>query len=781
MPYYRKLKSTLKNRALFGAIGLFVILPFVGWGQTFQQSIRGRITDKQTLQTLSGVSVHLEPGNRVVYTDFLGRFNFPKTPIGRYKIQCSLLGYAPFDIPFLELTSGKELLLPIEMEEKPNFLQEVRVISERPKDQARNELALVSTRQFSLTEANRYAGGFQDPARMSLNFAGVTNAGSDQNNEIIIRGNSPKGLLWRMEGIEIPNPNHFGDGQGSTSGIISMINSTSLANSDFMSGAFPAEYGNASSGVFDLRFRRGNNEKREYMAQLSVVGIDLAAEGPMGKQGGSFRVGARYSTLELLLKSGLVNINSGSFKPAYRDLNYTFDIPLKKGGTISLWGLMGANDTEDEKATSKDYSNGLMGAFGISHKLPMKKGHLSTNVAFTLESTQISKDEIIATLWKNTRNQSYQYPNWRLNSTYVHKFSSSFSTKIGMVLSRLGFDLTENRWDGKKLVNYLQESDAAWYSQAYTQVIKKWSSSFQSTFGIHAYQFSLNDARGFEPRLALSYENERGGRFGFGMGWHSRLEPISTYMYKKYLVNGFFVQPNKSILPSQALHQVISYDQRIGEHTRLKIEAYWQNIQRVPVDTLKTGLFSMLNYSSGIPTQILENAGQGINKGIELTLERFFADNFYYLLTASIFDSKYQNKDLIWRNTQFNNMFAGNALLGKDFKLNKQKSLSLNIRYLMRGGNRYTPINLTESIKKNTTVLQSAHIMEAQYPNFDRIDFSIAYRINREGHAWSIRADIQNILNTNNVIEERYDSSLKGFSYRYALPLIPIFSSRLDF
>ena len=206
--------------------------------------------------------------------------------------------------------------MPVELEEAPQFLREVVVVSERAKDRAKNEMAMVSTRQFSVTEANRYAGGFQDPARMALNFAGVTNAGSDQNNEIIIRGNSPKGLLWRMEGIEIPNPNHFGDGQGSTSGIISMINSTSLANSDFMSSAFPAEYGNASSGVFDLRFRRGNNEKREWMAQLSVVGIDLASEGPIGKNGGSYRAGARYSTLELLLKSGLININSGNFKPA---------------------------------------------------------------------------------------------------------------------------------------------------------------------------------------------------------------------------------------------------------------------------------------------------------------------------------------------------------------------------------------------------------------------------------------------------------------------------------
>ena len=349
-----------------------------GFAQNLEQTIRGKIMDKQTLELLSNVTVKLDPSNHVIFSDSLGRFYFHKIPLGRYSISFSRLGYAPTSIPNLELRSGKEINLPVELEEAPQFLREVLVVSERAKDRSKNEMALVSTRQFSVTEANRYAGGFQDPARMTLNFAGITNAGSDQNNEIIIRGNSPKGLLWRMEGIEIPNPNHFGDGQGSTSGIISMINSTSLANSDFMSGAFPAEYGNASSGVFDLRFRRGNNEKREWMAQLSVVGIDVASEGPIGKNGGSYRAGARYSTLELLLKSGLININSGNFKPAYRDLNYTIDIPLKKAGLLTFWGLAGANDTEDEKLTTKDYSNSNMSAFGLSYKLPFKKGHLST-------------------------------------------------------------------------------------------------------------------------------------------------------------------------------------------------------------------------------------------------------------------------------------------------------------------------------------------------------------------------------------------------------------------
>jgi hypothetical protein len=721
------------------------------------------------------------PGNSISFTDSLGRFYFRKIPVGRYRISYSFLGYAKGQVSDIELKSGKEINLTIDLEETPQFLKEVFVTSERAKDRAKNEMAIVSTRQFSVTEANRYAGGFQDPARMSLNFAGVTNAGSDQNNEIIIRGNSPKGLLWRMEGIEIPNPNHFGDGQGSTSGIISMINSTSLANSDFMSGAFPAEYGNAASGVFDLRFRRGNNEKREWMAQLSVVGIDVASEGPFGKNGGSYRAGVRYSTLELLLKSGLVNINSGNFKPAYRDLNYTIDIPLKRAGLMTLWGLAGANDTEDEKLTTQDYSNSLMSVIGLSYKLPTKNGHLSTVLALTNESSTYRKNEIMANAWKNTRDQQYLYPNFRMNATYVLKFNTSLSAKFGINVSQLSFELTDNRWDGKKLVNYLNESNYTFYLQQFGQIIKKWTPSFQTTMGLHAYQFSLNQSKAIEPRMAIALENKSGGRIGLGIGWHSRIEPISTYLFKKYLPNGSFSQPNINIAPSQALHQVISYDQRMGEHTRMKVEAYLQNINQVPVDTLRTGLFSMVNYSSGIPSQVLENAGKGINKGIELTLERFLADDFYYLITASLFDSKFQNKDLKWRNTQFNNLFASTILVGKDFKLAKQKSLSMNIRYLIRGGNRYTPINLAESIKRNTTVNVSSKAFEAQYPNFERIDISVAYRINKLNRTWSFRLDLQNVFNTKNVIEERYDSSLRGLSYRYALPLIPIISSQLEF
>jgi hypothetical protein len=724
--------------------------------------------DKHIQQPIYLADIYLSPGNQVVKSDSLGYFAFSNLPLNSYQIRVRALGYEEFSVPKIELIAGKESYLAIELEEKPIFLQEVRVQAEKSKEVAKNEFTLVSARQFSLLEAQRYAGGFQDPARMALNFAGVTNAGSDQNNEIIIRGNSPKGLLWRMEGIEIPNPNHFGDGQGSTSGIISMINSTSLANSDFMSGAFPAEYGNASSGVFDLSLRRGNNQKREWMTTLSVVGLDVAGEGPLGNRGGSYRVGLRYSTLEILLKSGLVNINTGNFKPAYRDLNYLIELPTKKSGTFTLWGIAGANNTEDIKTTTSDFTTSHVVVGGLSHKLPVKSGHIKTVLAYMTESTEIIQETKSVT----TREQTYQYPTWRLNSYYLHRFNSTAQLKIGVNASQLGYNLYEFR---NKII-YLNDKDKTYYWQQYIQFHKKWTSQLSMTAGIHRYEFELNKAQGWEPRMSVLWETKSGGRLGIGLGVHSRLDPLSLYFYKRYTGTTPKL-PNSNIKPAISLHQVVSYDQRIGENTRLKLEAYVQNISQAPVDSNRNSPFSLLNYSSGIPTQVLENSGIGENKGIELTLERFLSNNFYYLITASVFDTKYKAKKNVWYNTQFNNNYAANLLVGKDF----HQKFSVNLRYLIRGGNRYTPINLAESIRRNTTVLTSSQIMQAQYPTFQRLDLSIAYKLNRAKHTWTIRADLQNILDIDNVIEERYDSNTKAIAYRYALPLIPILSTRVDF
>jgi hypothetical protein len=165
---------------------------------------------------------------------------------------------------------------------------------------------------------------------MSASFVGVVSP-NDGGNNISVRGNSPYGFLWRMEGIDIPNPNHFANAATSGGGI-SILSAQILANSDFLTGAFAAEYGNALAGVFDLRLRKGNNEKREYTIQAGLLGIDLEAEGPVSPGSAhSYLVNYRYSTLSMLANLGL---EVGDAITNFQDISFNVTLPTKRQGTF---------------------------------------------------------------------------------------------------------------------------------------------------------------------------------------------------------------------------------------------------------------------------------------------------------------------------------------------------------------------------------------------------------------------------------------------------------------
>lgn len=751
------------------------------WGQNITQQLRGTIVDRQTKNKLADASVIIKEIKLSTISDSSGKFSFNKIPIAKYDLVISKMGYQSTQINGVELSSGKEVVLEIELEESVTYLKEVTVKSN--KDQVHNPFALVSTRQFGPQEAVRYAGGFQDPARMALAFAGVSNAGSDDNNEIVIRGNSPRGLLWRLEGIEIPNPNHFTDGQGSTSGIVSMINAYSLAKSDFMTSAFPANFGNGMSGVFDLNLRRGNNQKTEFNGQVSLIGLDFGMEGPLSKSGSSYRIAGRYSTLQLLLNSHIINLNTNNYNPNFKDVNFTVELPTKKTGVFSIWGLMGNDDTYQTTLTEKNIEKGSLSVFGINHKTSFKKLFIKNVLSFSFQSQENLKQNMSAGLnGLVTRQLIYKYPTLRLSMAATYKLNNRLSLESGIILSNLSYNLMDNRLNSKNvLINYLNDDGSNYFIQGFTQLLTKINAKIKTILGVHQYKFILNDARALEPRWALQIENNIGGLFSTGIGVHSRLEPVSVYLFKKYAANGTYTQPNKNINPGSAIHYVVSYEQKINEKTKVKLEAYIQNLNKVPIDTALNSFYSILNTSGGIPLNILENSGLGKNKGLELTIEKFYSKNFYYLITASIFDSKYQNKNKIWYNTVYNNSYAGNVLIGKEFKLKKNNSISINFRYLLRGGNRYTPINLPESIARATTILNYAKIYGEQYPDYWRTDISLSYKKNKNKSTWSYGADIQNVTNRQNIIYTSYDNTNKRINNNYALPRIPIVFVRCDF
>jgi hypothetical protein len=357
--------------------------------------------------------------------------------------------------------------------------------------------------------------------------------------------------------------------------------------------------------------------------------------------------------------------------------------------------------------------------------------------------------------------------------------------RTGIIISRLGYELNEDIWNAgqKKIINWINENGHTFSTQGYSQIKYTPNNFLQLSAGIHTLHFNLNKKTTFEPRLGMEIKTGEKSSINAGFGIHSRLEPISLYLYKRQTRTGQFIQPYKDLSPSMARHTVIGFNKRVSDHSRWVIEAYHQKLYQVPVDTSKKSFYSILNATSGIPNAILTNQGFGKNIGVELTVEQFLYKNFYYLFTLSIFQSTYQTLDLKWRNTIFNNTFAGSAVLGKEFPIGKNKKhfLSYNIRYMLRGGNRYIPILLQESIKRKTTVLDNTKAYEPKLPTYWRIDYGMAYKINKERTTWTFRIDLQNATVRKNKIRERFDSQKLEIYYNYALPLIPILAFQVDF
>jgi len=261
-------------------------------------AIKGLVIDKQSEIPLQGATIELlnQEKSTGVETNKNGYFTLNNVPLGRQAIRISFIGYESITLPNLDVTSGKDVVVNINLTETFGTLETIVITNETNKDRPINKLTSISARQFSVEDVNRFSGGRSDVGRLAANFAGVS-APDDSRNDIVVRGNSPTGLLWQLEGIPIPSPNHFST-LGTTGGPVSALNPNILKNSDFITSAFPAEYGNAIGGVFDLGFRKGNIDDNEYSLQVGVfTGVEAMAEGPIGKKQGSFLVAGRYLVL----------------------------------------------------------------------------------------------------------------------------------------------------------------------------------------------------------------------------------------------------------------------------------------------------------------------------------------------------------------------------------------------------------------------------------------------------------------------------------------------------
>jgi hypothetical protein len=765
---------------------LTVLITSLSYGQDLTQTIRGTIIDKQSQFPLFGVNLIVVDSDPLigVSSDLDGRFRLENVPIGRHTIQVTYLGYESITISNLMLTSAKELEVTVELEESIAQLSTVVVRASDNKREAINQLATVSARTFSVEEAGRYSGSLNDPSRMAQNYAGVSGA-SDDRNDIIIRGNSPTGVLWRMEGVDIPSPNHFST-IGTTGGPISMLNINNLSNSDFMTSAWSADYGNALSGVFDLRLRNGNSDKREYLGQIGFNGLELGAEGPIKKgKRASYLINYRYSTLGVFKSLG-IDLGTGDAVPEYQDVTFKLDFPTEKAGHFAVWGIGGVSNIELESTADQDTTNlyeefenstfnSNTGVLGASHTYFFNN---STYSKLTLAATAVQTKGKIDSLIQetNTYIPTVQFDRKQYRYSAHLKFNKKLSAKhnlsAGTMLNYSDIDFVDTVLFQGEFLPIANYTGNATLLQSYVNWQNRTSDNFVLNLGVHQQYFLLNNSVSIEPRLGMKYTINERHTLNFGAGLHSQLQPIVVYFSRDDFDGA---SPNINLDFTKSAHFVLGHDYYFGDNMRLKTEVYYQYLYDIPVDIAPSS-FSMMNAGADfvLPTRTgIENGGTANNYGLEMTLEKFFSQGYYFLVTASLFNSKYAGSDNVKRNTLYNGNYVFNALGGKEFTIGNNKTLSLDSKVTYAGGRRYTPIDLEASRFYGKAVFLEEEAFSQQMDDYFRLDFKVTFRMNGKKTAQEWSVDLMNITDYDNVFQRVYSKSAADIQTTYQRGFFP--------
>lgn len=754
------------------------------------QTVKGRVLDEANGSALAGATVVILNTSPLLgaTTDENGKYIINNVPVGRQDIKSVYIGYEPYVKAEILVTTGKETTINFELKESLFKMDEVVVKAYKHKDKPLNNMATLSARSVSIEEAGRFAGALDDPGRLVSSFAGVAES-STENNGIIIRGNSPKGVLWRLEGVDIPNPNHFANAQLLGGGFVSALSSNVLSNSDFFTGAFPAEYGNALSGVFDVKLKTGNTENREYAFQAGVLGIDFASEGPIVKgKNASYIFNYRYSTFSLV--KPMLDENH---LPDYQDLSFKLNFPTQKSGTFSFWGL-GAIDyikqevqdsTEWEWNEDKEEFRTKMsfGSLGLSHKFHFNRDtYINTSLSGSGNKSDYYSKELDNNNILQPRGKNIVADGKTTFSSFInHKFDAYHTNRSGIRVSRLfyDFDITHTETLGNTPQQIVNESGNSFLFQAYSQSKFNIGKKLTINAGLHFQHLAITGKNSIEPRLGLKWRYAPDESISIGYGLHSQTEFLNIYFIEENRNTSKF-RPNKNLDFAKSHHFVMAYDKKISENIRLKIEPYYQLLYDLPV--VKDNYYAIINLEDEhFFNRAFVNDGKGHNVGVDITFERFLNKGYYYLFTGSVFDSKYKDGAGKERNTTYNRNFVMNFLGGKEWKIGDNNLLSLNGKLTFMGGKRSHPYKNAESIAQKKIVYDYENAFSKQFDPTYRFDLTVSYRINKKNYSSVISLQFLNALMSKDQEGYKYNIKSNSVKMQERVVSLPVLSYRIEF
>ena len=774
------------------------------------QTIQGTVSDAITGETLIGAAVRVVELQGVAgVTDIDGQYVIKVPQSGRFTIETTYIGYEPSVMKEVLVAGAKEVVLDITLRENSMELAEVVVKPRVNKEATLNPTALVGGMMLSMEEASRYAGGYNDPARLVTAFAGV--AGQGDGNGISVHGNAPQFMQYRLEGVEIFSPNHFADLYSAGFGMVSALNSNVTTNSDFFVSTFNASYNNALSGVFDVRMRTGNNSTFENAVQVGTVGIEWTSEGPISKKNNSsFILNYRYGFSTIARKLKLIETYGSQYD--FQDLSLKLNFPTKKAGTFSVFALGFIDKSWDVELDIKDIhsiydasdqTGSLHNAVvGASHKIHFdSKWTWRTTVAYNMQHNKVDMEYWGLTFDENYKPTGFEGKDYPFSYLKQNEDRAVFNTELSKHITPrwllqvggeyshrffdLNFRMAENVYEPVPTAPYYATKDNTGLASMFWSNLWTPSDKLSINVGLSANYFLLSKDFSLEPRASVKWDPSERHSISLGYGLHSMIEKLDAYFFR----NPDGTLANKDLGLSKAHHLLATYMYKFTDNLNLRFNAYYQYGFDTPVG-INGSTFCTVNRLFNYIEEPLINKGNTRNYGTDITLEHYMSKGFYGQVNGSLFKAEYRGLDKKWRNQMYDRGYMFKALGGKEWMLGKRKQnvFNVSIKYTLQGGLRHTPIdvdamkaNIAAGIIDDQPIYKEDQAMSLQFDPTSILDLTVSYKINCKNVSHTIAFEGVNILQNETPYAERYDFVTGTLRYDKSGISLPNIFYRVDF
>lgn len=745
------------NRAItLLAVALYFFTTPIASSQT--GVIKGRVYNSLNNESIPLANVILQGTNIAVQTNIDGLYEIKNLNPNLYNVEVSYIGFEKKIIYEVQVTNAKPTIVDIALEEKNEKIEEVEITAS-PFNKTQE--SPVSLRTLGTSEIERNPGGNRDISKVIQSLPGVSSPPSFRN-DIIIRGGAPNENRFYLDGIEVPNINHFAT-QGSSGGPAGMINVNFIREVDFYSGSFPANRGNTLSSVFEFKQIDGNNEKQRFKGTIGATDIGLTADGPIGKKT-TYIFSVRRSYLQFLFKALEL-----PFLPTYNDIQFKIKNKINDKNEISIIGLgaiddfilnLDANKTESQQyfLANLPVNTQWNYAIGANYKhfreksytvLVLSRNELNNNTIKYFNNDESNPDNLILDYnSRETENklryeEVYRNKGYKItygvgfeNVLYTNSTYNKLSLPYGVVIidfnSRLSFNkynlftqVSKGYFNEKIIASIGLRSDANDYSNKMNNPIEQISPRFSLTYNINEL-FSLN----------------------FNTGKYFQLPAYTVLGYRD--TANTLINKNNGVTFIGCEQIIGGVEYRNSQSLKITVEGFYKKYTNYPF--LINDSISLANLGADfgvIGNAPVTSTSNGKAYGLEFMAQQKLYKGFYGILAYTIVRSEFTDKTNSYKPSAWDNRHIINITAGKKFK----KNWETGIKWRFLGGAPYTPTDVYRSSLKevwditNQGLPDYSKLNSERLPNIHQLDVRVDKKYFLKKISLDFYIDIQNIYN----------------------------------